>query len=163
MSEWCHMQGGRDKTMNSALIMADVVYNDINILNVSSWQHWIAVSEVDYCDGLIYINLSDRTFEMTKRYYVTGNFSKYIPFGAEKIGVSCPDKELKILAFTKEGKTVSVVINDTDKEKTVSFLDFSEKVKLVLTDEAHDLEETESDSKNIIIPKKSVVTIINEK
>ncbi len=163
MSEWCHMQGGRDKTMNSALVMADVIYNDINILNVSSWQHWIAVSEVDYCDGLIYINLSDKTFEMTKRYYVTGNFSKYIPFGAEKIGVCCLDMELKILAFTKDGKTVAVVINDTDKEKTVSFRDFSEKVKLVLTDETHDLEETESDSKNIIIPKKSVVTIINEK
>jgi O-glycosyl hydrolase len=157
------MQGGRDKTMNSALVMADVIYNDINILNVSSWQHWIAVSEVDYCDGLIYINLHDKTFEMTKRYYVTGNFSKYIPFGAEKIGVSCDDKELKILAFEKDGKTVVVVINDTDNEKTVSFGGLNEKVKLVLTDEAHDLAEAEADSKNISIPKKSVTTIINEK
>lgn len=163
MSEWCHMQGGRDKTMNSALVMADVIYNDINILNVTSWQHWIAVSEVDYCDGLIYINLDDKTFEMTKRYYVTGNFSKYIPFGAEKIGVCCDDSELKILAFTKDGKTVAVVINDTDKQKTVSFRDFSEKVKIVLTDETHDLSESESDSRNISIPKKSVTTIINEK
>ena len=163
MSEWCHMQGGRDKTMNSALVMADVIYNDINILNVTSWQHWIAVSEVDYCDGLIYINLNDKTFEMTKRYYVTGNFSKYIPFGAEKIGVCCDDNELKILAFTKDGKTVAVVINDTDKEKTVSFRDFSEKVKIVLTDETHDLSESEADSMNISIPKKSVTTIINEK
>lgn len=163
MSEWCHMQGGRDKTMKSALVMADVIYNDINILNVTSWQHWIAVSEVDYCDGLIYINLNDKTFEMTKRYYVTGNFSKYIPFGAEKIGVCCDDSELKILAFTKDGKTVAVVINDTDKEKTVSFRDFSEKVKIVLTDETHDLSESEADSMNISIPKKSVTTIINEK
>ncbi len=160
MSEWCHMQGGRDKTMTSALVMADVIYNDINILNVSSWQHWIAVSEVDYCDGLIYINLHDKTFEMTKRYYVTGNFSKYIPYGAGKIGIDCDDKELKILAFTKDKETIVIAINDTDKEKTVSFPDLSEKVKLVLTDEYNDLAESESDSKNITIPKKSVMTII---
>ena len=96
-------------------------------------------------------------------YSTQNNFSKYIPFGAEKIGVCCDDNELKILAFTKDGKTVAVVINDTDKEKTVSFRDFSEKVKIVLTDETHDLSESEADSMNISIPKKSVTTIINEK
>lgn len=79
MSEWTHMQGGRDRGMDSTLVTANVMYEDLSVLNVVSWQHWIAVSEVDYCDGLIYINLDDKSFEMTKRYYVTGNFSKYVP------------------------------------------------------------------------------------
>ena len=159
MSEWCHMNGGRDKTMNSALVMANIIYEDISILNVSSWQHWIAVSEVDYCDGLIYINLSDKTFEMTKRYYATGNFSKYIPYGAEKIGVNCDNGNLKVLAFRKNDENILIVINDTDKAEKITIADAKENVKLVVTDKDNDLAETIAD-KNIEISAKSVNTII---
>lgn len=160
MSEWCHMQGGRDKTMDSALVTADTIYNDMSILNVTSWQHWIAVSEVDYCDGLIYINLDDKTFEMTKRYYVTGNFSKYIPYGANRIEAVCADKELKILAFDKNGKTVVIIINDTEKEKTVSLPDMSETVTVAVTDKDNNLTEKTVNAKDIRISGKSVQTII---
>lgn len=96
MSEWTHMQGGRDKGMDSALVTANVMYEDLSVLNVISWQHWIAVSEVNYCDGLIYINLDDKTFEMTKRYYVTGNFSKYVPAGSVRVDAACDDSELRL-------------------------------------------------------------------
>lgn len=159
MSEWCHMKGGRDKTMDSALVMANVIYEDISILNVSSWQHWIAVSEVDYCDGLIYINLSDKTFEMTKRYYATGNFSKYIPYGAEKIGVNCDNGNLKVLAFRKNDENILIVINDTDKTENITLEDAKGSVKLVVTDKDNDLAEKVAD-KNIEISAKSVNTII---
>lgn len=159
MSEWCHMKGGRDKTMDSALVMANVIYEDISILNVSSWQHWIAVSEVDYCDGLIYINLGDKTFEITKRYYATGNFSKYIPYKAEKIGVSCDDKELKVLAFRKNDETIIIVINDTQKVKTVSFPDATGDVKLIVTDKDNDLAEKTVKNTDIEISAKSINTI----
>ena len=71
----------------------------------------------------------------------------------------------EILSSTEDkvNNSESTDQNDTDKEKTVSFRDFSEKVKIVLTDETHDLSESEADSMNISIPKKSVTTIINEK
>ena len=138
---------------------ANIIYEDISILNVSSWQHWIAVSEVDYCDGLIYINISDKTFEMTKRYYVTGNFSKYIPFGAEKIGVKCGNGKLKVLAFRKDDETVLIVINDTDSAEKITLEDAKGSVRLVVTDKDNDLAEKQAD-KNIEIPAKSVNTII---
>ena len=159
MSEWCHMQGGRDKTMNSALVMADVIYNDIARLNVTSWQHWIAVSEVDYCDGLIYINLDTKTYEMTKRYYATGNFSKYIPYNANRIEIACDDKDLKLLAFEKDGKTVVIVINDTVTEKTVD-VPCDTNVKLVVTNDSENLTETVVSAKEIKITPESVNTII---
>lgn len=159
MSEWCHMQGGRDKTMDSALVTAETIFYDLSVLNVTSWQHWIAVSEVDYCDGLIYINLPDKTFEMTKRYYVTGNFSKYIPYGSRRVTVKCDDKELKILAFEKDGETVVIIINDTQKDKTVSLPDLSEDVKLIITDKDNDLTEKTVKSKDIKISARSVNTI----
>ena len=161
MSEWTHMQGGRDKSMNSALVMANVMYEDISVMNVTSWQHWIAVSEVDYCDGLIYINLGDKTFEMTKRYYATGNFSKYIPYGAKRVDVSSEDKDLKMLSFVKDGKTVLIIINDTASEKTVSLPDASpEDITLIVTDEKDDLKEYKIKNADIKISAKSVNTII---
>lgn len=161
MSEWTHMRDGRDKGMESALVMANVMYEDISILGVTSWQHWIAVSEVDYCDGLIYINLDDKTFEMTKRYYVTGNFSKFIPYGAKCVDISSDDKELKLLAFTKGEKTVLIIINDTKTEKFVSLPSSSPKdITLVVTNEKDNLREYKIKNADIKISAKSVNTII---
>ena len=156
MSEWCHMQGGRDSSMNSALVMARVIYEDLSILNVSSWQHWIAVSEVDYCDGLIYINTDDRSYEITKRYYVTGNFSKYIPFGACRIFAECDDSEFLPLAFTDGEKTVLIIINDTDKSGQISL---PEGTLCAVTDDSRNLEESYADGNTEITPK-SVTTFV---
>lgn len=159
MSEWCHMQGGRDKSMNSALVTAKTMYEDFTLLNVTSWQHWIAVSEVDYCDGLIYINLDDKTFEITKRLYVTGNFSKYIPSGAVRIDAECDDKELLILAFAKNNVTCVIVINPTDSEKTVS-LPINSCAGMSVTDEENDLTEILTEPDCIKITPKSVNTLV---
>ncbi|MBQ8209894.1 MAG: xylanase [Clostridia bacterium] len=162
MSEWCHMQGGRDKTMKSALVMANVIYDDISILNVTSWQHWIAVSEVDYCDGLIYINLNDKTYEMTKRYYATGNFSKYIPYGSKRVDVSSDDNEIKLLAFDSGESIIVIAINDTDKVKTVSIPD-CENAEIIVTDNNNDLVEYPFESGKTHITPESVNTIIYKK
>lgn len=162
MSEWCHMQGGRDKTIKSALVMADVIYNDISILNVTSWQHWIAVSEVVYCDGLIYINLEDKSFEMTKRYYATGNFSKYIPYGAKRVEITSDDSGIKLLAFDSGKEIIVIAINDTGKEKTVAINGYG-KGRIVVTDKDCDLVQSDFESGKTVITPESVNTIIIEK
>lgn len=159
MSEWTHMKGGRDRSMDSALVMAGVMFEDISILNVTSWQHWIAVSEVDYCDGLIYINLDDRSFELTKRYFATGNLSKYIPFGARRIGVECDDGELMILAFDGGSSTILIVINDTLREKSVTVPSEGRNVRLIVTDDSDNLKEY-SVGEEIGLTPRSVNTII---
>lgn len=160
MSEWTHMQGGRDKTIASALVMANTMYEDISLLNVTSWQHWIAVSEVDYCDGLIYINLKDKSFEMTKRYYATGNFSKYIPTGSVRIDITCEDEEMKLLAFDTGNQITVIIINDTYTSKKLNLEDFSGKIKMIVTSKTDDLKEYETDSDNILIQGRSVSTLI---
>ncbi len=162
MSEWCHMQGGRDKTMDSALVMAKTMYEDMTYLNVTSWQHWIAVSEVDYCDGLIYINLDDKTFETTKRYYVTGNFSKYIVRGSVRIDVSCEDNDLLLLAFMKDKKIIIIAINSSDNSKDITLPFEVKSVLLSVTDDNNDLTESYINEKNIKLTAKSVNTIIFE-
>lgn len=164
MSEWTHMQGGRDKGMNSALVMANVMYEDISILNVKSWQHWIAVSEVDYCDGLIYINLGDKTYEMTKRYYATGNFSKYIPKGAVRVDASCADPELKLLAFEHGGECALIVINDSANAKRLELPAGMKAAKIAVTDDNNDLaERLPADPHTAEITPRSVTTVIIRK
>ena len=115
MSEWTHMKGGRDYSMDSALVTATTMYEDFTLLNAVSWQHWIAVSEVDYCDGLIYINLDDKSFEITKRYYVTGNFTKYIKPGAKRIEAISDDKSVLVTAFKKDEQITVVLINNSEE------------------------------------------------
>lgn len=161
MSEWTHMQGGRDKGMDSALVTANVMYEDLSVLNVISWQHWIAVSEVNYCDGLIYINLDDKTFEMTKRYYVTGNFSKYVPTGSVRVDAACDDPELRLIAFKYDGGCAVIVINSTEKEKELSLPEQYSAVKSAVTDDSDNLREYDiADPGHIKITPRSVTTII---
>ncbi len=159
MSEWTHMQGGRDYGMDSALVMAKVMYEDFTSLNAVSWQHWIAVSEVDYCDGLIYINLQDKSFEITKRFYATGNYTKYVKLGAKRIDAQIDDEDLLVTAFKSEDEIVLVVANMSNKEKTVS-LPFNKDILVSVTDKERNLEESMVNSENICLSPKSVTTMV---
>lgn len=160
MSEWCHMNGGRDKGMDSALVCAKTIYEDISILGVSSWQHWIAVSEVDYCDGLIYINEDDKTFELTKRLFVTGNFSKYIPFNAKRVKIDCDSKKISALAFIKDNKTTVIFINPEEETVKVE-LDSNKEYLVAVTDDDNDLSQSIINNKTeIMLSKRSVTTLV---
>ena len=159
MSEWTHMQGGRDYGMDSALVTATTMYEDFTLLNAVSWQHWIAVSEVDYCDGLIYINLEDKTFEMTKRYYVTGNYTKFVKPGAKRIEAASDDKDVLVTAFKQDGETVLVIVNNSESEKSFS-LPVQNDVTLCVTDKYSDLKTLTVKPDSISLTPKSVTTVV---
>ncbi len=158
MSEWTHMVGGKDAGMDSALETAKIMFEDFSVLNVSSWQHWIACSHYDYHDGLIYLDIDNKTYETTKRLYVTGNFSKYIPLGAKRVEVTSDDKDVSVLAFYNEDKTVVIVINSAKQEKqfVMPFAGF-----VAVTDKDNDLtEKTASANEKIVITPESVTTLV---
>lgn len=159
MSEWCHMQGGRDKTMKSALVTAKTMFEDFTLLNATSWQHWIAVSEVDYCDGLIYINLDDKSFETTKRLYVTGNFSKYIAMNSKRVAAVCEDESLLVLAFDSGDKTTLIVINPTLMNKKIS-VPATGEILFAVTDKDNDLTEKTVSFNEFELTPESVNTFV---
>ncbi len=158
MSEWTHMQGGRDYGMDSAIVMATVMYEDFTRLNVTSWQHWIAVSEVDYCDGLIYINLEDKTFEMTKRYYGSGNYSKYIKVGSVRVDAMCDDEDVVITAFKYENEITAVFVNKSETEKIFEITATGD-VFVSVTDKDNDLTESVQNEKNVKLNPRSITTV----
>ena len=160
MSEWTHMVGGKNPNMDSALHTAKIMIEDFTLLNVTSWQHWIACSHYDYHDGLIYLDLENKSFETTKRLYVTGNFSKYIPVGAKRIDVSCDDKDVKVIAFKKDKKTVLIAVNlsESEKEYVTPF-----KALVSVTDKNSNLKESKiSANEKFILSGESVTTFVSE-
>ena len=160
MSEWTHMQGGRDYGMDSALVTATTMHEDFTLLNAVSWQHWIAVSEVDYCDGLIYINLDDKTFEITKRYYATGNYSKYIKPGSKRIEAMTDDENVLVTAFKNVGEIVLVLVNNSAEEKSFSLPWCNKEILISVTDENSNLKESTLSAENILLTPKSVTTVV---
>ena len=96
---------------------------------------------------------------MTKRYYVTGNFSKYIKRGAKRIEASSDDEDVLVVAFKNDKETVVVLINNTEKSKEFS-LSEEKDVLISVTDKNNNLEESVVNSKNIYITPKSVTTVV---
>ena len=155
-SEWTHMQGGRDYGMDSALEQTKIIMEDLSVLNVCDWHLWIAVSEVDYCDGLIYIN-GDRSFELTKRYFAFGNFSKFIEPGSVRIGAEAGEG-LQVVAFEKDGAAVAVISNRTTEEKRLSLPKGASAA--FVTSETLDLAKTDISAGVLRLPPKSVATVL---
>lgn len=165
MTEWTEMVNGRDYTMNSALTLANEIYEDLTTLDVEAWQYWIAVSSYDYRDGLIYVELDDQTITPTKRLWTMGNFSKYIKPGYVRVSTSSSNKALDSVSFIGEGdngeELITVIINQSYFDKFVSLdgLDYTNQISFI-TNVDHDLEEQEiTDNQQILIPRQSVVTI----
>ncbi len=158
MSEWTHMVGGKNPDMDSALENVKVMIEDFTILGVTSWQHWIACSHYDYHDGLLYLDLEKKTYETTKRLYVTGNFSKYIPVGAKRIEALCDDEEIKLIAFEKDGKTVLIVANYSKEEKAYKL---PSDCLTAVTDKENNLTERNADKgEAFTISPESVTTFV---
>ena len=131
---------------------------DFTLLNVTSWQHWIACSHYDYHDGLIYLDIEKKSYETTKRLYVTGNFSKYIPLGAKRIEAECDDKDIMLIAFEKDNKTVLITANFSEKEKDF-VIPYDGLVSV--TDKGHNLtEKSVSANEKIAITPQSVTTFV---
>lgn len=160
MSEWTHMVGGKNCGMDSALETAKVMYEDLTILNVTSWQHWLACSHYDYHDGLIYLDLEKQNYEMTKRYYVTGNFSKYIPLRSQRFEAISDDENVKVVAYKKDRKTVLVIINFSNNKKLYRT---PCDALLAVTDKENNLKEvTVKANDSVEISSESVTTIVME-
>lgn len=160
VSEWTHMCGGKDVTMKSALEQARVMYEDISLLNAASWQHWIACSMYDYCDGLIYLDTEHETFEMTKRYYAFGNFTKFIGEGFVRTEIAADDPDVLPLCFVKDGRRVLVLVNPSGNEKSFTA---ETDTKVFVTDETDDLKEYSFPAgAEIRIGAESVNTVVTE-
>jgi len=171
-SEWCEMVNGTDYTMDSAVNLAKEINDDLTVLDVVSWQYWIAVSCYNYRDGLIYVTTANEVVVVPKRLWAMGNFSKFVLTGYQRVEADSTGTSLEISAFTGNNGTedqVVVVMTNTSSAPVkykVSDLNLGENFKLYVTDETHNLEESTSERYEdgyIYLSGQSVNTLVVSK
>lgn len=191
MSEYCILQrndeigrgGGRDLGMATALYVARIMHHDLTICNAKSWQWWTAITEVDYKDGLVYLDdgtegnsgkmgahipslQSDGAVRESKLLWVLGNYSRFIRPGMHRIQCELsieqsPENGLLVSAY-KDGEkgTLVYVLTNLSEEASIVSIGGSEKVQCYTTDQDSDMEYSIQESDNIEIPARSVVSLV---
>ncbi len=176
MSEWCEMVNGSDVTMDSAFHLAEVLVEDLTVLDVVSWQNWVGVAPGGYRDGLIYINEEQKTLNPIKRLWGYGNYSRFIRPGYQRIAVSGSSEEadaFRPVAFVGTNdnggeELVLVLINEGNENRKVVLdnqngLEYT-NMRIYETSEEYDLRcirnEVYNQGSVIDINKQSITTII---
>lgn len=163
MSEWCELPLTIDsRTIDSGLYMAQVIVDDLNLMNAVSWQSWTAVNG----DGLLDRDAEGNLIEYN-RYYAFKQFTSFIKPGMTRVRIfenMKKDSTLKTVAFTDDsGKTVVVIVNPSE-EQELKIGGILGNAEIHLTDETHNCEMVYEGKfkKNITVPAKSIMTICVE-
>ncbi len=148
MSEYCILQendeiisgGGRDLGMNTALYVARIIHHDLVLTDAKSWQWWTAITQVDYKDGLVYLDDGskgqtgrmggsveslqyDGEIRESKLLWVLGNYSRFIRPGMIRFDCKLsenqsPENGVLVSAFKDSGRgsQVYVFVNQSEKK-----------------------------------------------
>jgi O-glycosyl hydrolase len=124
-----------DPTIKQGLWLADQIYDDLTIAGDSAWYWWTALSSVIGCDpkadpacvtrvnksgfndGLLYYDEKFATDGITtifptKRFYVLGQFSRYVRPGAIRHDVSGTPNGVRVMAFQRDTGWAVVAWNE---------------------------------------------------
>jgi len=171
MSEWCEMVNGSDFGMDSALVLAKCVQEDLTVLDVVSWATWVGVAPGGYHDGLIYASQSgdgEVSIVPLKRLWAYGNYTRFVRPGFTRVDVS-GGKDLLPVAFKGENggkeQLVIVLINDKYTNQMAALEgDFSaySSMEIHETSNSRDLARTYRGAvkTEFAVPMQSVVTIV---
>ena len=133
-----------------------------------SWSWWLSVSQGDYEDGLVYWNKTEdgNVLNTYKRYYVMGQFSRYVPEGSVRIEAKYSDfigmNGIDCVAFERpDGKIVLIIVNDNSSARKISVGgEFSSFTKTVTDDNVNwDTSEGEFDG-SVSVSPMSVTTFV---
>ena len=191
MSEYCILQendelgggNGRDLGMNTALYVARIIHHDMVLTNAKSWQWWTAISQVDFKDGLVYLDdgskgdtgqmggnipslQNDGAIRESKLLWVLGNYSRFIRPGMVRIKCEFSEEQSPengvLVSGYKEPKSsdlVYVFVNQSDEEVNVD-MGIREVVRTYITDKNRNLEFTVQSSSRLTLPSRSVLTVL---
>ncbi len=163
MTEWCELPLTIDsKTIDSGLHMANVMIEDLTLLDAVSWQSWTAFNG----DGLLYEENGE--LKMYNRYYAYKQFSSFIEEGMTRVKVFDEiglNENIAKVAFTDDEKTVLVVVNNSEEEETLKFLEKYLHTEIYVTDSTHNCEMVEDNliGTSYTLSAKSITTFVFSK
>jgi len=113
-----------DPGIGSGLKFARQINDFMTKANTNAWMYWTGAIPGNNDEGLINVDKSTSTFQLTKRYYAFGNFSKFIKPGYARIGATAnPVSGVYISAYKDQatGKFTIVAVNDSDASAELNF------------------------------------------
>lgn len=171
MSEWCELPCRHDtKSIDSTLIMARIIGEDLIYTGVNSWTAWVAVNQLGkpredglcFSDGLLVADDSFENYYIAMRYYALAHFSKYIPVGSVSLDIGFnTSRGFSLFAFRRPDKKMVLVAVNYSRAKRVIEADIDIKnADIIITTQENQLEHKKSQSDKIAIPPMSIATII---
>ncbi|WP_237391625.1 glycoside hydrolase family 30 protein [Paenibacillus dendrobii] len=162
-----------DPGMGSALKFAKQTHNFMTKANVNAWMYWTGAIPGNNDEGLINVDKTANTFQLTKRYYAFGNFSKFIKPGYVRIGApESPQSGVYTSAYKDPvtGKFTIVAVNDNDSTAELNLVPSgftAGRITPYTTSDSLNLAEGPvipfaSGKFQTVIPPKSVVTYVGE-
>ena len=176
-SEYCIMESGRDLGMATALRVARIIHCDLTLVNVSSWQWWMAVANEDFKSGLIYTDYQKpgdaETIYESKLLWVLGNFSRFIRPGMVRVELAGPQDVYGLMASAYYNETngcaALVFVNCAAEQKIVRLqfvrpADMGRVFTLYVTSADQNLAPGQKiiGTDRFTIPPRSVVTLVSE-
>ncbi len=160
----------KDTGIKAGLYIAKVMYEDLVGGDAEAWQWWTAISAYDYKDGLIYIdkNETDGNFSDSKMLWAMGNYTRFVRPGMKRIEVAINSKDLLVSGYkdAHKGTLILVIVNEAAQEKLLTPDTYSKllnkKISTYTTDASNNLAKNNPAFNELIIPARSVVTIVVE-
>ncbi len=171
--------------IDNALYLSRVIYSDLVWANVSSWSYWTVFGQERWSQKnrfyLIKVgsNVSDNVdlndedvstggnWADNVNLYVLGNYSRFIRPGYKRVDMTCGnDKSFFGSAFLSgDGNTLVMVYTNLTDSKVrikpqISGFEGNTKFLRFVTDETKKLERTNMSDGNMVIPAKSVTTVV---
>ena len=159
MTEWCELPLKIDsKTIDSGIRMANTMIQDLSLMNAVTWASWTAVNG----DGLM--EIIDGNLTLYNRYYAYMQFSRFIKPGMARVDVMDSEEwtDIASIAFSGKGKTVIVLVNNSESEKKINLTGMSGKYEIFTTDSSHNCEKTGGGLllTGTKLPARSITTIV---
>ncbi len=149
------------KGVDGALELARVIFEDFTILNCESWEFWVNMMTDEYS----FIEVHQGTYEVSKRMWAMGNYSKFI-LGSQRIPASVSAQNVKVSAYRNDGKsqTYFVFVNEGNSASDVSLPELYAgcHVEVYETSQLHDLDDLGRMDPAIgyTLPPRSVTTFV---
>lgn len=155
MSEWCELPCTlHPDSIESALYTANIIAQDLTLLNAVSWQSWVAVNgegmrdDTLVSDGLLRAAGNDyNNLIINRRYYALKHFSASIPAGAKRIALRDSFgvlSKLTCAAFRNGDTIILIVLNNHSADIRVSLAGLADKtaqMTLTTTDASRNYEQ----------------------
>ncbi len=143
MSEWCELPCTLDSnSIDSALYMANIIQQDLTLLNATSWQSWTAVSRHDNTGGamksdtLLRVDPDYSAVCFNKRFFAYRHFTNGVDAGAVRVKVQTGNSldAVEAVAFKYAEKLTLVLINNSSVPVTIKLKNTCKTMEIITTD-----------------------------